>query len=152
MLYGLTLFVSWGIKNTAASLDLRSTSVATRKSTSKLGSSLAAPSVACLQEKPYMNVGARLPSIARTLEYNVSGCVCVCVFNELFGISKQFALNNVITSIFLIVEISCQLNCRSVNYTNFSRYSVAVITGSFEAVKSFPLRVIMTSALAFKAV
>ena len=68
-----------GIKNTAASLELCSTSVATRKSTSKLGSSLAAPSVACLQEKPYMNVGARLPSIARTLEYNVSRCVCVCV-------------------------------------------------------------------------
>jgi len=44
-----------GIKNNAASLELRSNSVATRKSTSKLGSSLAAPSFAFLQEKPYIN-------------------------------------------------------------------------------------------------
>ena len=46
-------------KNNAASLELRSTSVATRKSTSELGSSLAAPSVARMQRKPYIDAGAR---------------------------------------------------------------------------------------------
>ena len=36
-------------------------------------------------------------------------------------------------------------------YFNVDRYSVAVITGSFEAEKSLPLRVMMMSALAFSA-
>ena len=39
-----------------------------------------------------------------------------------------------------------------VDYSNVARYSVVVITGSFDAVKSLPLRVMMISALAFKAV
>ena len=43
MFNGLTLFVSWGIKNTAAPLEL-------------------------MQEKPYINAGARAFSIARALE------------------------------------------------------------------------------------
>ncbi len=52
--------LSLGTKNTAASLELCSTSVATRKSTSELGSSLAAPLVARMQEKPYID--ARAPA------------------------------------------------------------------------------------------
>ena len=37
-------------------------------------------------------------------------------------------------------------------YSIDARYSVAVITGIFDASKSFPLRVIMTSTLALRAV
>ena len=36
-------------------------------------------------------------------------------------------------------------------YAIVARYSVAVITGIFDAAKSFPLRVMMTSALALRA-
>ena len=40
-------------------------------------------------------------------------------------------------------------NWADVDYFNVARYSVAVITGSFEAEKSLPLRVMIISALAF---
>jgi len=45
--------------------------------------------------------------------------------NELFDLAKQFALNNVITSIFLSSEISCQLMLVTTGYSNVARYSAA---------------------------
>ena len=47
----------------------------------------------------------------------------------------------VITSIFLIVVISCRFMVLVVDYSNVARYSVAVITGIFDAVKSLPFRI-----------
>lgn len=50
---------STGTKNKPTSLDLRSSFVATRQSANKFAFALAAPKLGRLQEKPYINAGAR---------------------------------------------------------------------------------------------
>ena len=56
----LPVAVALGTKNKLASLDLRSSFVATRQSANKFAFALAAPKLGRMQEKPYID--ARVPA------------------------------------------------------------------------------------------